>query len=834
MRAAVISNTFLLVLGLGLPGTASLAAQSFTRKPSAVRTGDKVKIEFAVSRETDVAVYVLDAKGKVVRHLAAGVLRKNAPGPLKPGLSQSVEWNMKDDFGKPAAGGPFKVRIALGLGAKYDRIVMDDPLSFGSIRSLAVGPGGTLYIRMSTGTNWPNGTGEVMVALNRDGSYRRTIMPFPANLPAARLGDAAPLILDGRPAPVVRRVNLRDFYGAVGPAASGMAVTRNGRILFPLPGMRLAAVDRDGGIPFKTFSGLPLFGKLLSTHPLQRIFVAISTDGKTAYMTGLGHRSKTHSSAPLDNLYPAVFKVPLPQRGPAAVLFGDMKNTGNDRTHLGGLPSGIVLDGKGNLLVGDPANERVVVLSGKTGRFVASLAVEGVDCVAADPKNGAIYVTRRLARGAVELVKFKGIESSVPAAKLEFRREGSPNRPWLMALDASARPPVIWMGGSRGSLLRIEDASGKFGKPRKVGTGRLAMGDFNDLSVDRRRGDVYFRLLKYNYWRFSEATGKVEPFRFKRHGSFSQQLVPGFDGFVYVHGYRGWIARYDHAGKPAPWPGSDSHIVPARTDMYINTGHQLGAAWDGSLALLVNADRKRPRYRRTLNRLTPGGKPGRWGPIWQVSEVAVGPKFDPQGNIYIAEQVRPKGWRSPPGMKQSAYLYGSIIKFSPKGGQVLFSRGGYKPVYPPGVKPDLDPALKTVDADYIYRFDYKKLLGAKLTGALWIHPGISHIEHAGCTCENIRFDVDGFGRVFYPDTCRFRVGVLDTNGNEITHFGGYGNADGKGPQSRDKSLAKPDIALAWLVGVGATDDYAYMGDVLNRRLLRVKLTYAAEEVCEVK
>jgi len=43
--------------------------------------------------------------------------------------------------------------------------------------------------------------------------------------------------------------------------------------------------------------------------------------------------------------------------------------------------------------------------------------------------------------------------------------------------------------------------------------------------------------------------------------------------------------------------------------------------------------------------------------------------------------------------------------------------------------------------------------------------------------------MDDFGRVFYPDMLRYRVGVLATNGNVIVHFGSYGNADSMGPDS---------------------------------------------------
>jgi len=100
---------------------AALAAEeaaTFTKAP-AVRVGDEgTVIEFAVDRATDVAVRIEDAKGKVVRHLVAGVLGANAPAPLKPGsLAQSVLWDGKDDRGKPVPPGTYTVRVGLGLTA---------------------------------------------------------------------------------------------------------------------------------------------------------------------------------------------------------------------------------------------------------------------------------------------------------------------------------------------------------------------------------------------------------------------------------------------------------------------------------------------------------------------------------------------------------------------------------------------------------------------------------------------------------------------------------------------------------------------------------------------
>lgn len=832
----------------GLAACAAGAEPVFTRKPAAVKTaGGAVRLEFAVDRETDVAVFVEDAKGGIVRHLVAGVLGKNPPAPLKPGLAQSIEWDGKDDAGQPAAGGPFKIRVALGLGAKYDRVVHSDPQSLGSIRSLAVGPDGTLYIRASTGSQWPNGTGEILVAWNRDGSYSHALMPYPSSLPKEKVPGVGTLELDGRPAPVVRRVSERDFYGATGWIKSGMAVAPGGEVLFPVDGPRLAAVGSDGSLPWGGFAGPSLLDKAVKSYDYQRIFLAVSSGGGEVFVSGLRASDKTSESVgPLS----AVYRVKLPGRGPVEAFFGDAAAAGAGEARLGGAPTGLALDGKGHLLVGDPGNKRVVVVSEKDGAFAGFFPVENADCVAADPASGAVFVTRLTGGGGIELVKFSGWKEAKVLAQAKFPNDGNPELPWVMALDAGAKPPAVWLGGNNGRLMRIEDQGAAFGEPKEMNAKTIGNGDFNDLSVDRARGEVFYRATSgaKGYRRFSEADGAVAEYTFSPKMTMVQQVVPGPDGNLYAHGYPAKLERFDRAGQPVPWAASGGTVLDATTDMYVNLGHQLGLRGDGRIFAFENPIRAQQRNARVLREYDAGGKALGWGPVWHVSEVAVGPKFDRQGNIYVAEQIRPKENPFPAGMEDSSFLYGSIVKFSPKGGLI----GCPKPPMPPdGSKPSLDASLQTVDAVYVK--SENRLLPVTITGAEWIHMGISHIEHAGCTCESTRFDVDDFGRVFYPDLCRFRVVALDTNGNEITRFGGYGNAESMGPESPvidrqtgkprprrandpkdlESPFAEPEIAFAWLIGVGVTDRYAYMGDTLNRRLLRAKLVYATEETCAI-
>ena len=109
----------------------------------------------------------------------------------------------------------------------------------------------------------------------------------------------------------------------------------------------------------------------------------------------------------------------------------------------------------------------------------------------------------------------------------------------------------------------------------------------------------------------------------------------------------------------------------------------------------------------------------------------------------------------------------------------------------------------------------------KVTGAEWIHPGWNHVEARACTCESTRFNVHYFCRVWYPDLGRLRLEVLETNGNDLTHFGRYANADTVGA-----------IPCSWLTGVSVSERHVYTSDELSRRLLRLRITCAAEATCE--
>jgi hypothetical protein len=854
MRLTVLS-AFVMI---ALLGSARAGAPKFTKKPTAKKQGAGAIIEFAVNRETDVAVFIENGAGKVVRHLVAGRLGKNAPKPLKPGLSQSVTWDGKADWGKPAGSGPFKVRVALRLGAKFGGVVVEEKQNFGyTIKGMVVGKNGELYVLTAIGAHVPNWGSEQLIALNREGEYLRTIMPFPANMEREKLGKLPTVMLDGKLSPLVHKIASRNFYPGFG-GGGGLGMTPDGVIVMASGGywgaygIFVNAVKNDGSIPWGNFQGPELTKK--RNPSLARASVCISSDGKWAYVSGY---EKT----------PAVHRVSLPKRDRIELFFGDLKTADKDSSHLGGRPKGLALDGRGNLLVADPKNNRVILVSEKTRKLTGEFKFESPDCVAVDPGTGNVYLTRARKKGFVDLVKIKGVKDPTPVATMIFKPERDRRYHWLMTLDARAKPPIIWMGGNGGTLQRITESGGKFSSKR-VDTKKYLHAGFVDLQVDRWRpnAEVYTRCRRGLWMRYEESGGKISMLGMKGNGGSGLCIMPAPDGNFYGVEWPAGLFKWDRNGKPLTWknpePGAKNfnrkyRARPHGTFMPVCMGfmaHTYGVRGDGHHFAFSRLPTGPYRGTKALHEYDQTGKRIRGPIIWKASDNVLGPRFDQQGNIYVADQVKPAGQFCPQefksilgevklgakyprsqGKPRGAILsmYGSIMKFSPRGGMIDHHPGakpkkGKKSNVPFVGKPKLDPKLKTADANWHYGDLFQCSRPAKVTGALWMKLGISHIPLFYCNCETTRFDVDEFGRVWYPDLGRFRVCVLDTNGNEITEFGQYGNADAP------TKPGQKEIPLAWLIGVGVSEKYAYMGDTINKRLQRAELTYAAEETTPIR
>ncbi|MHC4916496.1 MAG: flagellar hook assembly protein FlgD, partial [Planctomycetota bacterium] len=268
---------------------------SFAGKPVVEQAAGGVKITFSVAEPTDVEVAILDAGGRVIRHLAAGMLGENAPAPLKKdSLEQELVWDGKDDAGKPAAGA--KVRVSLGMKPKLEKMLGDNPAALGGVKGMAVGPGGELFVFHVYAALHPgDGTGFCTV-YSREGKYLRTILPYPANLPAEKMKGLKRVTLDdGRVVPYIFQGETRTILQGVGELPTHRPlVSSDGRVAFVgheewcksklrynrCGPNRVTVIGADGSVPED-----PLRCELDEFSAAGGGVLAISPDEKTLYAT---------------------------------------------------------------------------------------------------------------------------------------------------------------------------------------------------------------------------------------------------------------------------------------------------------------------------------------------------------------------------------------------------------------------------------------------------------------------------------------------------------------------------------------------------------------------
>lgn len=856
---------------LPLLAGAGLAAETppkFVKKPAAVRAGDKTTIEFTVDRATDVAVVIEDAAGKTVRHLAAGVLGKNPPSPLQPhALAQSLAWNGQDDFGKPAAGGPFRVRVQLGMTAEFDRFLMYNPHASGAISALAVGPGGAVYVFHRDSTINENMGGHKLKVYNRDGTHRKVLVPFPANVAAEKLKPLGVFETAARElVPHIYNWETLSFYpdnvgvrGRDMPELTCPAVDSKGRVYWLVKGPALVAVDADGGIPYEKFLGPRLLPDIKdlrlagdnSQYWSERPCLAVSSDDKYVYFAGLSTGAGDYKQArPL----PCVFRVEAATRGPAEVFLGKLETAGKAMSLLTA-PRGLAV-AKGLVYVADPPANRVVAFKEANGEFAGEIAVENPQVIGADPATDALYVCAYTGAQTADLVKFSGLGGK-ELYRIKLPKTGqSPNVGMhRIALDASAKPVRIWVPQydyPSTRLLFYEDLGDKFTDPKDPRPGELRDDGVRDLSVDRVRGEVYIKGRGQKTYRLDdnsgEIVGEIDPARVHPGTVLASQLVPGQDDSLFVFTWNKGLWRLDRNGKPRNWDGLDSHIIPIEGMMSFQMRYLALRPYApvDEVYLIGTSDylTKNPKDAGkflTLNAIGQDGKTKRTI-IWQCLNGAI-PRIDAQGNVYIADLVKPSD-RSYPEFfdgklplppKETgggdlfwySYMYGSIVKFPPTGGIIWHQKDLPKSALgePPA------ELLAQPKVPFKRHYAFSPHLTGEIQGALWTRfgyaPYSSHMSGntSHCMCEGSGFDVDPFGRVFFPNLGQFRIEVVDTNNNPITTFGKYGNEDSGGP---DAQVKQPDIPLAWPTYVAVSDRYAYVSDTVNRRVLRIKLNAAAE------
>ncbi len=818
---------------------------SFTAKPKAVRKGKGVTISFAASVPTDVEVAILDAKGAIVRHLAAGMLGEKAPKPLGPGLSQTLTWDGKDDRGKPAKAA--SIRVSLGMKPKFGRILAWKGEAVGNVGGLAVDEKGLAYILTREEGKRPAS----VHVFTRDGKYIKTILPYPANLPFEKVKSLGHIeISEGQRVPIVRDPRYFTCYPDLhgyGLAAHTMCLVGEQLVMsnpwamysmyhVKLSNRRLLIIDKDGGVP-SNYLG-PFMVDSIRPGAVQ---LAPVLGEKAVYATGLVHKRDWKKKA---KPFHVVWKVKLDEKGPPKPFLGEMNKPGNDEKHLND-PRGVAVDRFGNLYVSDNGNNRIAVYK-PDGSLLGRIKIERPGPLAIHQKKNNVYVMKvaehhypykgqtlqKLSPAVDSEGKWIGDSSKVVAATKEITRAYAGY--YAMTVDGTAEPTVIWLVANTrkaSGLCRIEEgADGKLGELQPVLRGKTPLAGFTSaLAVDRAREEVYTNhdcshagnskshvpLLRIN-----GRTGEMT--RLKVHGS---DIDVGADGHLYVlsrkgrYGPSAQLMRLKRDGTPAPFSGTGSHVLVNKpSTLHGARGHCVDAAGN-VYHMYPGSESKNPRV--VVDVYGPDGKIKQKRRIVSTHH-STSIRVDYSGNLYFADNIKsasavyppelegkvPKALRLKNGKINWYAWYGGVLKFPPSGGEV----GGEK--------------------GEAYTSQCGGKLHVKVEGALWVRTGVYPVPGGarwlGCSCIRARFDVDGFGRVFMPDAATCSVRVFDTNGNPIKRFGSYGNMDSQGPGSK---IPVPEIPLAWPMYVAASDEAVYVSDVINRRIVKAKLSYAAQESC---
>jgi DNA-binding beta-propeller fold protein YncE len=864
---------------------AALGAEpTFTEKPTAVKSGAGMRVSFAVSAPTNVEVAVLDAQGKVVRHLAAGMLGPNPPPPLRPNtLRQEIEWDGEDDAGADVQGA--EVRVRLGLRGRFDGFLLYNPAASGPIAALAAGPNGAVYLFHHDPTTLPSHWGSKKIkVLDRDGRHVRAVTPFPAGIDPEKIKPLTPFRDEsGRLVPHIHHLRQLSVYPEAAnafPPYQSPVVDRQGRAHWLVLGPAVASIAADGSVPYDTLVGPRLLPDVkdlrtgnLYMYSLDAPCLALSGDEKSLYLAGLwtGKFEKKDTYAPL----PAVFRVDLDKRGPGEVFVGrlDARDT---QGALLAAPRGLAV-ANGLLYIADTQADRVAVFREADRSYVGQIKVANPQSIGVDPATGAVYVCAYTGKQTADLIKFDGYANGRQVARIALPKTGlDPNGGvHRIAVDASARPVLIYVPDLPYSTCRLnclEDAGAEFkdrGDPRDLTT-PWAEGP-RDLTLDRLRGELYVKSTNQRWYRIDEPTGKLRDvvdlnkvYKYNLYMSDNgTQLVPSPDGSLITLNWNRGLIRLDRSGKPLNWPGRDTDQIPfggimnfMQRVLAVPRADELYVVLPNTYRIADPKEKEKVKSRaHSVDVLGVDGQPKRTV-VWQCTHGTI-LRVDAKGNIYLAEPIKPVGRFYPeffdgklanptrnltPAEGRyvfwNSYMYGSIVKFPPSGGAIWYNDDRTSAPSAVGQPPaDLlaKPVVKA-EAHLVYQIKAP----AEIQGADWFRFGFApYSMHSGsdtCMCEGAGFDIDLYGRVFYPNLGQFRVEMVDAANHLLGAFGQYGNQDDdpeiQNPESRIQDTS--NIPLAWPLTVAVSDTHAYVADTVSRRVVKVRLDCAASETCTVK
>ncbi|MBL8028011.1 MAG: hypothetical protein JNL74_16440 [Fibrobacteres bacterium] len=813
-------NKSLLCLILSVISISSFAAVSPTLRKTGV---SEWEIAFKMDRFTDVAVSIVNIKDStVVRHIGAGVLGPKAPTPfVKDSLNQVIVWDGKDNFGKTVTipDADLRVRVRAGLSVSLDALVGDNPYAFyynSAISGIVTGKDGSIFIcgmpEYVHNEHYTEISGDYKVVrqYDKEGNYLRTVFPFPSNLPASDVAG----------------------WGVIN--------------------------KNDGSYsPYYQWTSIPAFSKTnLGPHPVGSRLLGVDDNGRLIF--GRQNRSLW--------LYDSIFSFGPDGRLPVL-----------QNTYYGKRWSEAV-DASGRVYVCDTTNNCINVYSAANA-LIGTIPVTRPDMVAVSKKTGNVYMTGKVLTGtsfAMWLYKFAPYDNGaakVCSVSIGYTISTSTSgnygkltmRTSLTVNDSNSNPWVWVGGGNTITVLAYEDAGTSFVvKKNFFQESQNRPNAHVRIAVDRRNETVYLSdntlpgtIHKIENWsnpkivRCSTSTGQAMT---------GWDVVISPDNMLYVPQNRTggdwgpYVRRFtlDHKHSPVNYSNIPVNSTDYYNAFYRNSFIRRGEAaangfsdyrgftvgYDGRVALIRNGLIDRVGipagasyaggakcYHATVfdgdTAITDTSNCGKIqvAPIWfslgdpggAKRGSCGGIKFDIHGNLYIGSLTRTTDQQIPnyfTSNKAYTYTVGSVIRYGKSdSGAVVNSINS------------LAPAVATTGNAKVY--------SSAGIGPFSCDPGTS----SHCVCGSPRFDVDPYGRLFLPNAVANHVSIVDNNDNLLLQFGKYGNVDSRGGLSGPGvPIATPEIPLGFPVSVAASEDYVYVADMANGRVVRVKMNYAEDNL----
>jgi len=825
-----------------------LDEDSYPREPAILVEGPEIKrdngkltITFALNKNDDVLVRVVDAEGNIVRNLACGVLGENAPKLFQKGsVKQKIVWDGKDDQGKPVLAG-CKVCVAVGLRPRFERFVADDPTQLlNHICGMEVDQQGRVYV-----TQFTERRGEPEVRrYNRDGEYLETVYPPNPNHLRGELAEVFSHVddVDGRAIPRRRGAWPFFIYKYHSPYEYDptrypfpLRVTSDGRAYIA----EIASAHSDL-TPAELAALEPVKCRIfpVDLDPfwfLKRMDVGVGAwaidDKGYAYLcctnrAAIGELRRISALKDDKFIGNTVLKLSLESLKPAADFqYNGREKLSDKRPYLGTWRIAgdgpeffqnvhdLTVDRNGNIYVVDGTRTKIYRPNGQFIKVLDKFTLDGKEMElgavhGVRAAGRALYVVARLDQmksegrlrikrwRTAQLVKFQLAPAAEPEAVWTMPLDGLAN---LVAVDQAVDPPIVWVGNGGGpaTFTRIVDEGKKPAQVRHIGrTGKRALMDPWAVAVDGQG-----RVFTFDY-------ARRRIVRTNDDGSDWLESEP-VDRLVALKVDRLRGRLYQSSFQRTICTDLDFNNI---TDVKLPPGRRNLGAVDAAGNLFVSRSGKTSLGQpgsRIVDRFGPDGLNGlidRYGPDGKLQEAGMIELFqgmgglarDSKGSIYVMDTCR----------EQFQYVAHDV------GRRLL----GSWPLWKRGHRTILNQS----ELGYLVKFAPGG--GKRGTQAeLWAHRGASPImSQCRCPVATNCVAVDEADRVFATDYLKYHVKVLDTAGNLITRIGSWGNADCRGPNSR---YADPEIPFGWLHSIDANSDTLYVSDKDMRRIVKVRLDY---------